>query len=229
MKTKVRKKMSWDDHGVSEIIADILILMMTVVLFAIIFAFVWSMPAPNEATYADMEGSIQLDANGGTIQMTHLSGEDLREAYTEIYLYKNGAEDIRILLTKKSPPTGDPDNPTGYGLEGDSTWSPGETWEYYMVDVKSTDDLEIKIWDSQVSHLIHSQVLIGAGMNDAPIIMDSRVLGQCHGSGRMGRHCHQRIGVCGRQPPQQHLHHSQPKHDITYQFQRQIPVCPHTY
>ena len=88
MKTKVRRKMSWDEHGVSEIIADILILAMTVVLFAVIFAFVWSMPAPNEATYADMEGSIQLDATGGRIFVTHLSGEDLRDTYTEIYLYK---------------------------------------------------------------------------------------------------------------------------------------------
>lgn len=170
MKTKVRRKMSWDDHGVSEIIADILILAMTVVLFAIIFAFVWSMPAPNEATYADIEGNIQLDATGGTIYMTHLSGEDLRDSYTEIYLYKNSGQEIRMLVTKD--PSGDPDNPTGYGLEGDPTWSPGETWEYYMVGIDSNDELEIKIWDSQTRHLVHSQILIGAGMNDAPIIME---------------------------------------------------------
>ena len=49
MREKIRRKLVWDDSGVSEIIADILILAMTVVLFAIIFAFVWSLPAPDEA------------------------------------------------------------------------------------------------------------------------------------------------------------------------------------
>ena len=41
MSEKVRKKLVWDEHGVSEILADILILIMTVALFAVIFLFVW--------------------------------------------------------------------------------------------------------------------------------------------------------------------------------------------
>ncbi|UCF07500.1 MAG: type IV pilin N-terminal domain-containing protein [Thermoplasmata archaeon] len=171
MRVKVRRKMKWDEHGVSEIIADILILAMTVVLFAIIFAFVWTLPAPNESTYADLEGDIELDPVGVTIYVNHLSGEDLRGSYTEIYLYKNVNEKIKILSTKGSPGD-DPDNPWGYGLEDDDTWSPGETWTFYMVGVDSSDELEIKVWDSQVNFVVHSQKLLGAGVNDAPFVME---------------------------------------------------------
>jgi len=60
MKERLRKKVVWDEHGITEILADILILAMTVVLFAIIFAFVYTLPAPNEATYADFEPNVDL-------------------------------------------------------------------------------------------------------------------------------------------------------------------------
>ena len=78
MKEKVRKKIVWDENGISEILADILILAMTVVLFAIIFAFVYSLPAPDESTYADFETHIDLyDPSGARINVSHVSGEDL--------------------------------------------------------------------------------------------------------------------------------------------------------
>jgi FlaG/FlaF family flagellin (archaellin) len=174
MKRKVRKKLVWDDHGISEILADILILAMTVVLFAIIFAFVYSLPAPNEATYADFESEIDLYAGGARINMTHNSGEDLYQKDTDIYLFKNtgmASQEVRRLSTKSdTDPYGD--NPGGYGLQDDATWSPGETWTYYFGGVSSADDLEIKIVDTQFQMLIISNKLLGAGVNDAPIVME---------------------------------------------------------
>ncbi|UCG69229.1 MAG: type IV pilin [Thermoplasmata archaeon] len=174
MKKRVRKKIVWDDHGISEILADILILAMTVVLFAIIFAFVYSLPAPNEATYADFESDLTLDANGARINMTHNSGENLYQKWTDIYLFKNPGkanQEVRRLTTKSSSdPYGD--NPRGYGLQDDATWSPAETWTYYFRGVSSADDLEIKIVDTNFQSLIISHKLLGAGVNDAPIIME---------------------------------------------------------
>ncbi|UCE73358.1 MAG: VCBS repeat-containing protein [Methanomassiliicoccales archaeon] len=173
MREKVRKKLVWDDHGVSEIIADILILAMTVVLFAIIFAFVWSLPAPDEATYADFDGNVQLTTDGAHINMTHISGEDLHSGYTRIYLFKNiGTSGVvsRELLTQGT----DDDNPApgGYGLADDETWSTGEKWSYYFKGVGAADDLEIRILDTKTQTLIMGAKLLGVGVNDAPIIMD---------------------------------------------------------
>jgi hypothetical protein len=163
MKERLRKKIVWDEHGISEILADILILAMTVVLFAIIFAFVYTLPSPNEATYADFDTNIDLyDPTGATINVTHSSGEDLYRGDTDIYLFLNQNQIVRRLFTQD----------VDYGLTGDSTWSPSETWTYYFSGVTASDDLEIKIVDTRAQTLIYAAKLLGAGVNDAPIIME---------------------------------------------------------
>ena len=126
MKHKIRRKLVWDDYGVSEIIADILILMMTVVLFAIIFAFVWSLPTPDEAVYADFDTSLEMRPLGGaTVNLTHISGEDIKDYYTSMYLIMNKGrpgQDYRQ-LNVRGPAGVDVDNPLGYGISGDDTWT----------------------------------------------------------------------------------------------------------
>jgi len=172
MKEKVRKKIVWDENGISEILADILILAMTVVLFAIIFAFVYSLPAPDESTYADFETHIDLyDPSGARINVSHVSGEDLYHAYTDVYLFKNvgfSGQEVRRLATQDS----DSDNPGGYGIVGDKTWSTGETWTYYYSGITASDDLEIKVIDTKFQSLVMATKLLGAGVNDAPIVME---------------------------------------------------------
>ena len=64
-KMKIKKKIVWDEHGVSEIIGDIMILSMTVVLFTSVFIFVYTLETPDEAVYADLVGDIKLDLGGG--------------------------------------------------------------------------------------------------------------------------------------------------------------------
>jgi FlaG/FlaF family flagellin (archaellin) len=174
MRQKVRRKYVWDDSGVSEIIADILILAMTVVLFAIIFAFVWSLPAPDEAVYADFDTNIDLnDSGGGIINVTHISGEDITNAYTDIVIIKNkGSIGQDYRSRKVNGPSGeDSDNPLGYGIN-DDTWSTGEVWTYYHGSVSSSDDLEVIIIDTKTNSLVFGAKLLGAGVNDAPIIME---------------------------------------------------------
>jgi FlaG/FlaF family flagellin (archaellin) len=173
MKNKIRKKLVWDEKGVSEIIADILILSMTVVLFAIIFAFVWGLPTPNESTYADLDGGLILDATGGRVNITHGSGEDLPGDYTKIYIIKNAglpSQEVRELNLISG--SGDIDNPSGYGITGDNTWSPGETWTYYISGITSSDTVEVRVVDTKQNSLIMSAKLLGSSLNDAPIIME---------------------------------------------------------
>jgi FlaG/FlaF family flagellin (archaellin) len=175
MKDKIRKKLVWDDHGVSEIIADILILAMTVVLFAVIFAFVWSLPAPDEAVYADFDSSVRMNEVGGArVNLTHISGEDIQGFYTSMYLIKNkgqAGQDYRQL--KVNGPAGeDLDNPLGYGISGDDVWSTSEKWTYYHSSISSSDDLEIMIVDDKTQSLVFGAKLLGTGINDAPIIME---------------------------------------------------------
>jgi hypothetical protein len=167
MKGKIRKKIIWDDEGVSEIFGDIMILAMTTVLFASVFAFVWAMPTPDEDLYAAFESSLDITGSGGTINITHLGGETLKGVYTAIYLYQNVDEEIRILNTQGS----DLDNPE-YGIEGDENWDTGEKWEYYNSKINAEDDVRLSIIDTKTSRVILDSKLQGKGFNVPPIIME---------------------------------------------------------
>jgi hypothetical protein len=167
MKEKIKRKIIWDDCGVSEILGDVFILSMTVVLFVGVFLFVWTLPTPDEDLYADFESSLKLTESGGLINITHLGGETLIGAYTVIYLYQNIDEEIRILFTQGS----DGDNPE-YGISGDSNWDTSEKWEYYYPGISEDDDVKISIVDSKSSRLIMSARLQGKGFNAPPVIME---------------------------------------------------------
>jgi hypothetical protein len=167
MKGKIRKKIVWNDEGVSEIIGDVMILIMTTVLFASVFAFVWSLPTPDEDLYAAFESSLDLNGSGGTINITHLGGETLKGMSTAIYLYQNIDEEIRILNTQGS----DADNPD-YGIEGDENWDTGETWEYYHSGINGEDDVRLSIIDTKTSRVILDSTLQGKVFNVPPLIME---------------------------------------------------------
>jgi hypothetical protein len=167
MKGKIRKKIMLNDDGVSEIFGDIMILAMTTVLFASVFAFVWSMPTPDEDLYAAFESSLDITESGGKINITHLGGETLKGVHTVIYLYQNINEEIRILNTQGS----DFDNPE-YGIEGDENWDTGEKWEYYHSGINAEDDVRLSIVDTKTNRVVMDSKLRGYGFNAPPIIME---------------------------------------------------------
>jgi hypothetical protein len=167
MNEKIRKKIIWDDSGVSEILGDMLILAMTVVLFVSVFLFVWTMPTPDEDLYANFESSLQLTESGALIDITHLGGETLTGVYTVIYLFQNIDQEIRTLFTQGS----DEDNPS-YGIAGDPNWDSSEKWEYNYTGISSEDDVQISIVDTKSNRLIMNAQLIGKGFDAPPIIME---------------------------------------------------------
>lgn len=165
----VYKKMWNDEKGVSEIMGDVLILGLTITLFAGLSIIVYTLPTPDEGVYADFESSMQLVDGGGKINVTHIGGETLYGIYTKIYLHKNLNEEVRMLDTQGS----DEDNPS-YGIEGNKDWDPGEKWSYNYYGINSEDDLQISVIDTKSNSLIMKSILQGKGFNAPPIIMERR-------------------------------------------------------
>src|SRR5437899_11910337 len=81
-----------DDRGISEVVGTILILGMTVSLFAAIIVWVTSIPTPQANTRLELDGQlIPLKDNSGNwagvnITITHRGGERMSFLDTRIYL-----------------------------------------------------------------------------------------------------------------------------------------------
>ncbi|MGB9637166.1 MAG: type IV pilin N-terminal domain-containing protein, partial [Thermoplasmata archaeon] len=75
--------------GISEVIAQILILAITVTLFSTIFMWVQAMPPPQSAPKTELKASLEIKGAGPFtyyINMTHLKGEPLFNHSTKIYI-----------------------------------------------------------------------------------------------------------------------------------------------
>ena len=166
MKKMVRKR-KLNDKGVSEIFGDILILVITTALFTGVFLMVWSMPAPDDGVQADFRHGLDMNGGGAELNITHSGGETLRGDYTEIYLYKNQDEEIKILQTQGS----DEYNPS-YGISGDAHWDPGERWTYHYYGLTSNDDLQISIIDTRSNSLVMKAHVLHSWVNTPPVIME---------------------------------------------------------
>src|SRR4030042_6384726 len=79
MQFELRKRKDWNSNAVSEIIGNILILMITVVLFSSIMAFVNQMPVPELQTKADFAAGISFTESGtaAKLTVTHIGGAAL--------------------------------------------------------------------------------------------------------------------------------------------------------
>jgi hypothetical protein len=167
MGKKKAKKIIWDEKGVSEILADMLILVITITLFSAVLLFLYTQPTPNDSAYAEFDSKVEYNEDGGTINVTHIQGETLKGDYTKIYLAKNTQEEIRILDTQGS----DFENPS-YGISGDKNWDCNEKWSYFFGGIESKDDLVISIVDLKSNSVIMKSTLYFSGYNLPPIIME---------------------------------------------------------
>jgi len=82
-----RKRKSWrEESGVSEIVGNILILMITVVLFTSIMAFVNQIPIPEQQTKATFDAKITFLADGekADLTITHTGGDSMEVQKTLI-------------------------------------------------------------------------------------------------------------------------------------------------
>lgn len=176
--SNVKRRMKWNRKGVSEIIANILILGITVTLFSGIMYFVASMPAPSEHAYADFSSQIKTDYSTtpfkpgvygyANVTLVHKGGEAMKSITCAIYLSANNTNYV-LHLSDSNPAIG-------------NTWSAGMTFTYNKTfPLGASNNAKNMIWSVMVvntekNSLVYQSILQGsaAGTTDAPPIIGAR-------------------------------------------------------
>jgi len=160
MSFDARKKKSWsNESGVSEIIGNILILMITVVLFSSIMAFVQNMPMPEQLTKATFSAGITFNADGSkaNLNITHAGGDTMKTAQTMIIVEKDTTSTGYNLGT-------DP------GLSNALVWKTGMTWSKQLIGTSYSSVIIVTVVDmAKHSSVWTSQITGGTGQNP-PVI-----------------------------------------------------------
>ena len=152
MNFDVRKRKSWNEGGVSEVIGNILILMMTVVLFSGIIAFVQQMPVPEQATKADFAATIAFSSNyrHANLTVTHAGGKVLMVNEVRMIVQVNNTKDTFLLTTDAN----------FKGVQ----WNTGKSWTKQLDNTNRMSNIVVTVFDSVKSSAIWtSQVTGGAG------------------------------------------------------------------
>ena len=156
---KRRPSRRWDRRGVSEIIANLLILGITVTLFSSVLMFVTQMPPPKQEVYTDFSATTEIQPATGNcwINVTNKGGQVLSDFRTKIYILK----DEQAPLTLKFS-----DSLVNIG----STWDTGEMWVYRLTSVTDSTRLSIMIIDYVSNSMVWSSALRGEAGAFPPII-----------------------------------------------------------
>jgi hypothetical protein len=160
---KFKRKLRNSKKGVSDIIANILILAITVTLFSSIMIFVGQMPSPQENTYADFTPSVEYLPSTTEVQvnLTHKGGQELISNDTGLWFFVNDTKYI-IPSTQLVSGVGD-------------RWAIGETFSY-KYDASLDPNMyklriSVIITDKEKNSLVFSANVVGSGtVNTAPII-----------------------------------------------------------
>jgi flagellin-like protein len=170
----IRKKDSWDERAVSEVVGTILILAITVVLFSVIIIWVGNMPTPEAQVRLTMNGKLDPIVNAGVwggarIYITHDGGEELKGFMTGVLITVTsqttgfGEENLDLQGTQAGMP---------YGLEGDDDWNTGEKWSYTNYSIAASDIVEVYIIDTSEGTLLWHTKLLGVEANHFPIFIE---------------------------------------------------------
>ncbi len=154
----------------SEVVATILLLALTVVLFASIFAFVSAFPAPPAQNSSQFQASLVSAPNGTgamveTINIIHLAGASVPDSAL-IYL--------KSALYPKGPEFASPYSLTAGGIPSGRVWNLGQTWSLSTNFTGSyhpilPDNITVYILSS--SSLLFSVVLPGSVTSAPPTFL----------------------------------------------------------
>lgn len=172
-----RYRLRNDESGVSEVVGTILILAITVVLFATIILWVASIPAPPTTTKLDMDAAyvpILLNGNGANITLRHRGGEDLFPTDVRIYItvQRSGVSSTTVLTTRGVYTSG-PLTGKAYGLvDGtNSIWNIGERWQWSNYSTLPTDTITAIVVDLGRNTVLWSGQVLGAPGSHPPIFL----------------------------------------------------------
>jgi len=147
-------------EAVSEIVGNLLILMITVALFGVVLGFIYSIPGPDSALQAEIVPVLdRTSAVDATLLLQHTGGEDLKEG--EVYM----------IVTLN-------DAPTRYevsdGLGGKKVMEPGDVWtKSFVGSVPTSAKMDVRIVDTVNNNLLFYTVVqrgVASGGNHDPII-----------------------------------------------------------
>ncbi len=161
MDLELRKKKAWSEFGVSEIIGNILILMITVTLFSGIMAFVQQMPVPQQATKADFAAKVTFGTGGTTavLTVTHTGGDSIK-AKDCIALVEVDAVNTRYNMSNSI-----------LGLKGTTTWSTGVVWTVTLTNTTYASMITVTVVDMIKKSAIWSSQVTGGSSGNAPNIL----------------------------------------------------------
>jgi hypothetical protein len=165
MDLELRKKKAWSEFGVSEIIGNILILMITVTLFSGIMAFVQQMPVPQQATKADFAAKVTFWNSGlnANLTVTHTGGDSIK------------AKDCIALVEVDSVNTRYDMSDSILGLKGTATWSTGVAWTVTLSTASSSSKIAVTVVDMVKKSAIWSSQVTGGTSGNAPNILQRYV------------------------------------------------------
>ena len=162
MNFDVRKRKSWkEDEGVSEIVGNILILMITVILFSGIMAFVQQMPVPEQATKVDFAASVSFSPSGSfaNLTVTHAGGAVMQTR--DVFMLVD-VDDVKARYDLSDPV---------YGLRNVTQWTTGQSWTVALTGTTYTSSITVTIVDNvKHSAIWTSQVTGGHGGNPPSIL-----------------------------------------------------------
>jgi len=167
MDLELRKKKAWSEFGVSEIIGNILILMITVTLFSGIMAFVQQMPVPQQATKADFAAKVTFWSSGSLIKanltVTHTGGDSIK-AKDCIALVEVDGVNTRYNMSNAI-----------LGLKGTTTWTTGIVWTITLSVNSYSSKIAVTIVDMVKKSAIWSSQVTGGTSGNAPNILQRYV------------------------------------------------------
>src|SRR5256885_14492102 len=148
-----------DESGVSEVIATLLILAMTVVLFSTIIIWVTTIPTPTAQSRLDMESTMNpvMVGNaevGVNITVRHLGGDRLQPGPTRVYVTSQRGTSPPVTDVVLLHPYNGALSPASGLVDGsDSGWDAGERWAYKSFSLRSTAPTTITVVDLPKSRL----------------------------------------------------------------------------
>jgi len=160
----IRKRKKWpDDGGVSEVIGNIMILMITVVLFSSIIAFVQQMPVPEQTTKADFSATITFSGNyrHANLTLVHSGGKVLN------------TQDIQIVIEQDM--TRHHFNLTDDDNFNTAKWSTGQAWTIQLDDLSSSSVITASVIDLANSMVVWTSQVTGGAVGSPPNIQTRKV------------------------------------------------------
>jgi len=156
-------------RGVSDVVATIILLALTVTLFASIFAWVSAFPSPPAQNSNSFQASLTKVANGtgqsvSAISILHLSGPSLPGKGGNLLVYFKSAR-------YPSAPEFQNPIPLAWGISNASSWNLGQYWTWNFpthIQPKLPDNITLYIVSP--TQLYFSVILPGLAINVGPTV-----------------------------------------------------------